>query len=140
MKTLYARCEFARATPEVLIIRDENDELFGIFVGEGIRPSRGQGYYGSGEAFMFKYTPKNELLRVWKWTGYNGYVALCEPDFLSFGGGDGRYGIWVDEGLLEGSSAPCPTFGNDVLCSPGRVKAGATEFECVGLEVWKVGV
>ncbi len=26
-------------------------------------------------------------MSVFKWTGKNDYVALCEPDYISFGGG-----------------------------------------------------
>ena len=26
-------------------------------------------------------------VRVFKWSGKNDYVALCEPEYLSFGGG-----------------------------------------------------
>ncbi len=52
---------------------------------------------------------------------------------------DGQYGLYLDESLFDGSSAPCPTFDNEVLCSPGPDKAGAAAFECVGLEVWAVG-
>ncbi|KAK0492949.1 hypothetical protein EDD18DRAFT_1334029 [Armillaria luteobubalina] len=34
----------------------------------------------------------------------------------------------------------CLTFGNDIPCSPGKMRAGgAVPFECVGLEVWRVG-
>ncbi|KAK0184716.1 TLD-domain-containing protein [Armillaria mellea] len=100
--------------------------------------SRGRGYYGSGESFLWRYS--NGKLAVYKTTGRNDYIALCEPDYLSFGGGDGSYGLYVDKSLLEGSSARCLTFGNDVLCSPGRMRAGgAVPFECVGLEVWRIG-
>jgi hypothetical protein len=35
--------------------------------------------------FLWKYA--NGQLEVFKWTGNNDYVALCEPDFISFGGG-----------------------------------------------------
>ncbi len=28
-----------------------------------------------------------DRVRVFKWTGKNDYVALCEPDYISFGGG-----------------------------------------------------
>ena len=28
-----------------------------------------------------------DRVRVFKWTGRNDYVALCEPDYISFGGG-----------------------------------------------------
>jgi TLD len=52
---------------------------------------------------------------------------------------DGQYGLYLDESLLDGSSACCPTFGNDPLCTPGPKKAGAVRFECVGLEVWSIG-
>ena len=52
---------------------------------------------------------------------------------------DGKYGLYLDETLFDGSSAPCPTFDNDPLCSSGENKTGAATFECVGLEVWGVG-
>jgi hypothetical protein len=54
---------------------------------------------------------------------------------------DGHYGLYLDDTLYDGSSAPCPTFSNEPLCSPGPKKAGTVtvEFECVGLEVWGMG-
>ena len=54
---------------------------------------------------------------------------------------DGHYGLYLDDTLYEGSSAPCPTFNNEPLCSPGPKKPGTVtvEFECVGLEVWGMG-
>jgi TLD len=104
-------------------------------------------------------------VKVFKWTGKNDYVALCEPESISFGGGcvspffggwssidvaslllsrffnnrDGHYGLYLDETLNEGSSARCPTFNNDPLCASDPSKAGSVSFECVGLEVWGVG-
>ena len=68
-----------------LVAKDSGDAVFGVWMGEGIRPSRGKGYYGSGECFMWTYAA--EGLTVFKWTGRNQYVALCEPDYISFGGG-----------------------------------------------------
>lgn len=35
--------------------------------------------------FLWKYV--GGRLQVFKWTGRNEYVALCEPEYLSFGGG-----------------------------------------------------
>jgi hypothetical protein len=53
---------------------------------------------------------------------------------------DGKYGLYVDDTLLDGSSAMCPTFANEPLCSELGHKQGDTvTFECVGLEVWGVG-
>jgi len=68
------------------VLKDAGDALFGVWMGEeGVRPSRGKGYYGSGECFMWKYV--DGKFEVFKWTGRNDYVALCEPEYISFGGG-----------------------------------------------------
>lgn len=172
----------------LLVIQDANEAVFGAWISEGIRLEKG-GYYGSGEAcvvcslgawgvltrcgsrFVWRYHPpvkgerdREGRLDVHKWTGVNDYVALCEPGFISFGGGcvcvcfpmwlmgndgcifyrDGHYGLYLDASLLDGSSAPCSTFGNPPLCARAhgngvaRTK-GEVSFECVGLEVWGIG-
>ena len=39
-------------------------------------------------SFLWKYLGDDvEDVKIFKWTGRNGYVALCEPGFISFGGG-----------------------------------------------------
>jgi len=115
---------------------------FGVWVGTGLKCQDGS-YYGSGESFLWKTTSssgrldKADGVNVFKWTARNDYVALCEPDYLSFGGGDGRYGLYVDSAFSDGVSERCETFGNEVLC--GDVDAsGRGRFECVVLEVWHV--
>jgi hypothetical protein len=104
----------------------------------------------------------------WIQVDWEEYVALCEPEYISFGGGcvtfsilliyfvklwislvsiqlyiilnrDGRYGLYLDDTLLDGSLAHCPTFENQPLCSPGTRKGGNVTFDYVGLEVWAVG-
>ncbi|KZP32711.1 TLD-domain-containing protein [Athelia psychrophila] len=140
LNTLYTRCEpqgpsnsHPRGT--LVVVKDSGDTIFGVWIGEGLRVSKG--YYGSGESFLWRYV--HGKLDVFRWTGKNEYVAHCEPEYLSFGGGDGRYGLYLDDTLLEGSSARCPTFANEPLCSPGSMKGGNVSFDCVGLEVWAVG-
>ncbi|KAI8992720.1 TLD-domain-containing protein [Trametes punicea] len=136
LNTLYARCQDFKGSA-LLIVRDSNNAIFGAWMGEGIHPSKGA-YYGSGESFLWQLVAKDRV-RVFKWTGKNDYVALCEPDYISFGGGDGHYGLWLDETLSDGSSARCPTFDNEPLCSPGPRQGETVTFECVGLEVWGIG-
>ncbi|KAI0071231.1 TLD-domain-containing protein [Panus rudis PR-1116 ss-1] len=137
LRTLYAKCDSFKGGA-LIVIRDSNDALFGVWMGEGIHPSKGA-YYGSGESFLWKVDSESNL-KVYKWTGKNDYVALCESDYISFGGGDGKYGLYLDETLTDGSSARCPTFDNEPLCSPaGPRQGGNVTFECVGLEVWGVG-
>lgn len=153
LNTLYARCEpripnASEPSPPkgaIVVVKDSLDGVFGAWVGEGIERGRG-GYYGTGEAFLWRRRPDaSSLLEVYNWTGKNDYVVLCEPECISFGGGDGHYGLYIEASLLEGSSASCPTFDNPALCArPPSQSALATgtkdvSFECVGLEVWGVG-
>lgn len=63
----------------------------------------------------------------------NDYLIFCEPAYLSVGGGDGRYGLWLDAVLERGVSSPCLTFGNERLSEEGD------QFEVVGVEVWCLG-
>lgn len=66
-------------------------------------------------------------------SGINACVTSCFHTFR-----DGHYGLYLDESLFNGSSARCPTFDNEPLCSPGPMRAGMVPFECMGLEVWGV--
>ncbi|KAH9974212.1 TLD-domain-containing protein, partial [Russula compacta] len=135
LHTLYAGCS-AHTGGALLIVRDADDQCFGAWVADGIHEGHGS-YTGSGESFLWK--AQGDGVRVFNWTGKNDYVALCEPESISFGGGDGHYGLYLDETLYAGSSAPCPTFNNDPLCASDLSKSGNATFECVGLEVWGVG-
>lgn len=56
-------------------------------------------------------------------------ITLC--------GSDGHYGLYIDDTLLDGTTNPCQTFGNDHLAC-GTTVGHAMRFECVGLEVWGI--
>ncbi|KAJ6578770.1 TLD-domain-containing protein [Mycena vulgaris] len=146
LNTLYSRCAppASSRTPHakgaLVVIQDAGGTLFGVWVADGLKRSTRGGYYGGGESFLWRYMPSSGKFDVYKWTGKNDYVALCEDGFISFGGGDSHYGLYLDDTLFDGSSARCPTFDNAPLCSGGDSrKSGAVNFECVGLEVWGVG-
>lgn len=128
----------------IIALKDGNDNVFGAFVNEKLRPQ--QHYYGSGECFLWKTTKKEgeESVEQYKWTGRNDYMVLSESTFLSVGGGEGKFGLWIDGALEKGVSACCPAFDNEILCDgkargEGR-KEGEGRFECYGLEVWAVGI
>ena len=64
--------------------------------GELLKKSQSVGLTRGGwNSFMWRYAAekqctgaeKEKEFHVYKWTGKNKYVALCEPDYLSFGGG-----------------------------------------------------
>ncbi|KAL8735586.1 MAG: hypothetical protein Q9166_000755 [cf. Caloplaca sp. 2 TL-2023] len=71
--------------------------------------------------------------KAFPYSGVNEYLIFCEQGFLSVGGGDGKYGLWLDGVLERGISSSCMTFGNEGLSEEGE------KFEVVGVEVWWVG-
>ncbi|KAH8106581.1 TLD-domain-containing protein, partial [Phellopilus nigrolimitatus] len=147
LKTLYARCapaptrkEAGKLSPagSLVAVQDADGGVFGAWVGEGVHLSHG-GYYGGGDSFLWRVDPyEPHALSVYNWTGRNDYVAFCDTDFFSFGGGDGHYGLYLDGSLVEGTTHPCPTFDNECLAQ-GTRKGRMIAFECVGLEVWGIG-
>ncbi|ODO01597.1 hypothetical protein I350_06417 [Cryptococcus amylolentus CBS 6273] len=68
----------------ILIVQGE-DNVFGVYMNEPIVRHEGS-YFGSGESFLFK-VDGNRHVSPYKWTGKNQYFALCESNFISFGGG-----------------------------------------------------
>ena len=71
--------------------------------------------------------------KAFPYSGVNDYMIFCQQDFLSVGGGDGKYGLWLDSVLERGISSSCLTFGNEALSEEGE------KFEVLGVEVWWVG-
>ncbi|KAL7421153.1 oxidation resistance protein 1 [Cryptotrichosporon argae] len=140
LSTLYRQVEkYAatnRTTGNVLVVRDGDGAIFGVYLNEPIYKREGT-YYGSGESFLFKRPLRAAEFKVFKWTGKNQYFALCENHLISFGGGAGAYGLILDSTFSRNSSATCPAFDNEVLCGPdGAFSQRATAFDCIGLEVW----
>ncbi|KAJ1929567.1 oxidation resistance protein 1 [Tieghemiomyces parasiticus] len=143
MATLFRQVQ--RKGPCILAIRDTQDNVFGAFLSDPLQPH--PSYYGSGECFLWKAvadtttaatTPSSSTtsgsgsaasgndgalarltdVRVYKWKNTNEYFILTEPDFIAVGGGDGRFGLWLDGEFDQGHSATCPTFQNEPLCTP----------------------
>ncbi|THH01682.1 hypothetical protein EW145_g6872 [Phellinidium pouzarii] len=150
LNTLYARCTPPIATSRAgtflsseiagafVALQDSDGSIFGVWVGEGVHLSHGS-YYGGGDSFLWRLDPyEPHGLQVYKWTGRNDYVALCDTDGFSFGGGEGHYGLYINSSLIEGTTHPCPTFDNECLAQ-GTRRGRMVTFECVGLEVWGIG-
>ncbi|EFX00895.1 tld domain containing protein [Grosmannia clavigera kw1407] len=70
---------------------------------------------------------------AYPYSGVNEYFLYCETHSLSIGGGDGKYGLWLDDGLEKGVSSTCLTFGNQPLSDEGD------KFGVLGVEVWVIG-
>ncbi|EDV22376.1 uncharacterized protein TRIADDRAFT_28587, partial [Trichoplax adhaerens] len=123
LKTLY-RNMAEWDTPVLLIIRDMDEYVFGAVVSSEIRIS--DGYYGTGESFMFTIKPERN---IYQWTGHNHYIIKGDTDGFAIGGGDGHFGLWMDEDLYRGSCHPCQTFDNEIMSK-------TEHFYCQALEAW----
>ncbi|KAL9057865.1 MAG: hypothetical protein Q9162_002095 [Coniocarpon cinnabarinum] len=87
-------------------------------------------------------TPERIRFKAFPYSGENDYLIFCEQGFFSIGGGDGHYGLWLDDSLDKGISQTCPTFGNEPLSEEseqGGTGAGKGSFEILGVECWWVG-
>lgn len=78
-------------------------------------------------------TPERIRFKAFPYSGVNDYLMLCETGFLSVGGGDGHYGLWLDDTFEKGISSHCLTFGNEPLSEEGE------KFDILGVEVWSIG-
>ncbi|KAK9363689.1 TLD-domain-containing protein [Lipomyces starkeyi] len=161
LTTLYSLSVPPRTTSRpgyVLIVEDKLGGIFGAYLNENPRPTKNGRYYGNGECFLWKSriinrTPNasmtslasaggdsdtastksvNIQFRAFPYTGINDYMILCEPGFLSVGGGDGKYGLYLDDRFERGISNSCPAFGNEPLSECG------IKFDIVGVEVWRI--
>ncbi|KAJ9134813.1 Oxidation resistance protein 1 [Pleurostoma richardsiae] len=71
--------------------------------------------------------------KAFPYSGVNEFYIYCEAHWLSIGGGDGHYGLWLDDSLEKGVSSRCLTFGNEPLSDEGE------KFGVLGVEVWVIG-
>jgi len=78
-------------------------------------------------------TPDRIRFKAFPYSGMNDFMIFCESGYLSVGGGDGHYGLWLDDTLETGISDTCLTFGNEPLSEEGH------KFDVLDVEIWYVG-
>jgi hypothetical protein len=131
----------------IMVIKDKVGSIFGAYVNEAYKPTDTRRFYGNGECFLWKLKKQksksfsgsleesdmpDRYFQAFPFTGLNDFVIFCTHRFLSMGGGDGHYGLWLDDNLDKGVSDRSLTFGNDPLSDNG------SKFNIIALEVWRV--
>jgi len=128
----------------LVVVRTTKGAVFGGYADSPWRPMELAKFYGSAQACLFSVkepdvpftqvqNPKS-LLNVYRWTGKNRYIQLCDTSskMLAFGGGgsDGAFGLCIEEDFQTGSTGPCDTFDNAPLCDEST-------FKVVDVEIWE---
>ncbi|KAK4511811.1 uncharacterized protein ATC70_003810 [Mucor velutinosus] len=128
LATLYS-CMKSFEGPCIMVIKDAQNQIFGSYLSHPF--SSQSHYYGTGECFLWKLNQQEPQpkIKVFPWTGKNDYMMLSDSNFIAIGGGDGKFGLWLNSELEKGHSSTCPTFDNEVL-------ALQPEFQCMEMEVW----
>jgi hypothetical protein len=124
----------ANESKTLLVVKTTRGDIFGGYADSGwhSQEHRSNTFYGSASASLFKVLPDGSI-KVFKWTGANRYIQLCDitNKRMAFGGGgkDGAFGLCVEEDFQKGSTGPCATFKNEPLCDQ-------ESFDILGLEFW----
>lgn len=138
----------------VLVVKTSSGQLFGGYADtrwEARHKSRQvDGFYGSAQACLFRFprfgnrdligqeiesssSQLDDEVLIYKWSGANRYVQLCDASkrLVAFGGGgaEGEFGLCVEDDFRRGTTGHCSTFENEALCEEGY-------FDVVDLEVW----
>ncbi|KAI9205376.1 TLD-domain-containing protein [Polychytrium aggregatum] len=115
--------------PILLVIQDDDGGVFGAFSNVPLKRVK-RGYYGNGACFLWRYNHAVDTMSLYLSTGLNEYYILSESGAnIAFGGGNGKFGLWLDEDLYRGHSSSCPTYNNEPL-------AQHPDFYCHNVEVW----
>jgi len=124
LSTLYRNIK--EQGPCVVVLKNSENEVFGAFVSEPFDPSS-RGFFGTPECFLWK--SKKYQFKKYSATGLNQYFMLADPTFIAMGGGNGNFGLYLDEDIQFGYTSTCDTFDNEILTEDN-------EFECYGCEIW----
>ncbi|KAG6768444.1 hypothetical protein POTOM_027360 [Populus tomentosa] len=124
LSTLYRR-SMLWSGHSLLVVGDRKGAVFGGLVEAPLRPTNKK-YQGTNSTFVFTNKPGHPV--IFRPTGANRYFTLCSTDFLAIGGG-GRFALYMDSDLLNGSSSVSETYGNPCL-------AHTEDFEVKEVELW----
>ena len=140
--TMIEKCSMYKHT--LVVIKTTKGHTIGGFASEPWKNQDGfdkrHSYFGTGVCFLFTdHIPdndnanKNKQVMTYKWSGMNDYCQICDVDRrkIAMGGGEGDFGLIVEDSFLRGSSGHCATFNN-----PPLIPGIDGTFDILGFEVY----
>ena len=124
LKTFYNKCQDINNS--ILIIKDEEDNIFGAYASECFEPSKD--FSGTGECFLFTFYKGNKI-HVFNSTGINRNFMYCDDEQICFGCSDDYFSLSLRNDFLEGYTQTTQTYQNLLLTSKDK-------FTIVKLELW----
>ena len=124
LKTFYNKCQDINNS--ILIIKDEEDNIFGAYASECFEPSKD--FSGTGECFLFTFYKGNKI-HVFNSTGINRNFMYCDDEQICFGCSDDYFSLSLRNDFLEGFTQTTQTYQNLLLTSKDK-------FTIVKLELW----
>jgi hypothetical protein len=115
-----------KSSPNILIVKDTNDNVFGAFNVE--QWAIHQDYFGTGESFLFSFK-KDKPFEAYFWSGKNNFIQFANDDAIGIGGGGDGFGLFLDGDFSGGTTACSETFSNQLL-------SNEEEFDCKYVELW----
>jgi hypothetical protein len=114
-----------RKMPLLLLVQTTDHGKIGAYLPTGL--ARVKGYTGTGETFVFGFSPG---IRVYRWSHKNEHFYVASETDISIGGGGGS-AIFLTDALQHGFTSPCDTFDSEILTQKNQ-------FDIMDVEVWHI--
>ena len=124
LKSLYDKCQGINNS--VLIIKDDEDNIFGAYASEEFTPT--SKFSGTGECFLFTFFKGNKI-HIYCSSGKNDNYMYCDDEQICFGCSDDFFSLSIRNNLLDGYSKYTQTYENESLNNRDK-------FIVVRLEIW----
>eukprot|EP01102_Stenamoeba_stenopodia_P005999 TRINITY_DN16710_c0_g1_i1.p1 TRINITY_DN16710_c0_g1~~TRINITY_DN16710_c0_g1_i1.p1 ORF type:complete len:416 (+),score=63.97 TRINITY_DN16710_c0_g1_i1:192-1439(+) len=128
---LHSNVARQRDGPTIIVVKDENDWVFGCYASTQWRRAS-MDYYGTSECFLFQLFPYVKFFHHTPDCSNTNFM-LSDPTGLYIGGYQDFPGLWISSDLLRGCSRQTTTFRSKPLCANLD-----GEFKIKGIEVYGI--
>lgn len=114
--------------PSILFLEEPNGNKIGVFFNYGL--SHKLNKIGNYETSLFRLTKDNKFF-WYNTTNLNNIYCFSCPEFLAFGCSEGKYGLLINQNMINGESNSVKTFSNEILSEEKY-------FQISKLEIWNI--